>query len=351
MTDAPRNRIAWAGAWSRAHNNARYEELLPRLSNVDKYYVDMHPWWPVRGLRRRLGVPLLMVWMGIRYPLVFSTDWRMVRLIRNRVVVDHDDPLFRKAEIRAMNAPNVEAIVVTSDSVKRRLMEAGLRNPVYVMPQGVAIPPADGSRPRAIRAEWRRSSAEVVVGFHQPRLAFSNELPAEGAQQMYAVDTLLGIMARARRREPRLILWLVGEPSRNVRDFAGRNAWVRLLGYKRRAELMDCVAAFDIGVYPRTLDLMGRASIKVLEYMACGVPVIGFDVEEMRPVLEARAGLAVKNPRAFSSALVSLAADRRGRTRMGGNGRKAVRPFSWDVLALRYRGLLEKCLQRRNPKG
>src|SRR4030042_1281793 len=59
MTHAEGNRIAWAGAWSRVHNNARYEELLPRLTNGDRNYVDMHPWWPIRGLRRRIWLPLL----------------------------------------------------------------------------------------------------------------------------------------------------------------------------------------------------------------------------------------------------------------------------------------------------
>ena len=340
MTGAARNRIAWAGAWSREHNNSRYEELLPRLSNIDRYYVDMHPWWPIRGLRRRIGLPLLTIWLGMRYPLILGTDWRKINLIRNRVVIDHDDPLFEPAEIRALNAPNVAAVVVTSDAVRSKFLKLGVRRPVRVIPQGVAAAPADAKRVRAIRAEWKKTAREIVAGYHQPRFDFSGELPA-GAQQMYSVDLLFDVMERARKKDPRLVLWLVGEPSAKVREYAGRNPWVRLPGYQRRPGLLDCVAAFDIGLYPRTADLMGRTSIKVIEFMACGVPVIGFDVGEMRVAVDGRAGIVVETAEAFAAGLVSLAKDPERRSKLGRNGRKAAAAFDWDALAKKYRALLD----------
>jgi glycosyltransferase involved in cell wall biosynthesis len=336
------NRIAWAGAWSRGHNNSRYEELLPRLSNVDRYYIDLHPWWPVRGLRRRIWLPMLTAWIGIRYPLIWSTDWRAVRWIRNRVVVDHDDPLFTPEEIRVLNVPNVSAVVVTSDAAKKRFLEMGLRSPLRIIPQGVAIQPVDAKKVRAIRSEWNRAKDEIVTGIHQPQFALSAELPTGAAQQMYAVDPLLQIMERARKKNPRLVLWLVGEPSPRVRQFADRNPWVRLPGYRPRPELMEFVAAFDIGLYPRALDLMGRASIKVLEYMACGVPVVGFAVEEMRPALEAKAGLTAADAAGFAAGLLSLAKDPGARSRLGRNGAKAAQGYNWDMLAGRYRRLLDQ---------
>jgi glycosyltransferase involved in cell wall biosynthesis len=204
----------------------------------------------------------------------------------------------------------------------------------------------DPKRMRAIRSKWCSSKREVVAGLHQPHFEFSDELPAGSAQQMYAVDALFNVMERARKNEPRLVLWLVGEPSRKVREYAGRNPWVRLPGYKRRPELAEYVAAFDVGLYPRALDLMGRASIKVLEYMACGVPVVGFNVEEMKPVVESRSGIAARNPAAFAAALVTLARGKALRGRMGARGKKASAKYRWDTLAADYSALLEDCLQR-----
>ncbi|MBN1438487.1 MAG: glycosyltransferase family 4 protein [Anaerolineales bacterium] len=350
MTPPSKNRIAWAGAWSRGHNNARQEELLPRLDRVDRFYVDMHPCWPIRGVRRRIWLPLLMRWLGARYPLVYCTDWRQIRRIHNAVVCDHDDPLFGAEEIRELNRPNVAAVVVTSESVSRRLADRGLRNPAVVIPQGVSTPSVTPEQVKAAREAWTRSAREVVAGIHQPHFEFSDELPADSLQQMYAVDRLLEAMECARRKEPRLVLWLVGEPSRKVREYAERSPWVRLTGYQRRPALMEYVAAFDIGLYPRALDLMGRASIKVLEYMACGVPVVGFDVEEMVPVKEAKAGIAARDPAAFAAGLIALARDKPARARMGAHGIKASAAYHWEVLAQRYAELLDRCLERSGER-
>jgi glycosyltransferase involved in cell wall biosynthesis len=343
------NRIAWTGAWSRGHNNARYAELLPRLEGVDRYFVDMHPFWPLRGIRRRVWLPLLTVWLGLRYPLVFSTDWRQLKWIRSRAVVDHDDPLFGTDELRALSAPNVAAVIVTSDAVREQFLALGLRRPLHVIPQGVGIHPAGGARIRSIRAAVCRTKRDIVVGYHAPHFEFADELP-EGAQQMYAVDELLAVLEHARRREARLSLWLVGEPSRRVRDFALRNPWVRLPGYKERGELGAYVSAFDIGVYPRRADLRGRMSIKVLEYMACGVPVIGFDVAEMIPVRENQAGMIARNEAAFSAALASLAGGKKLRTEMGAHGRKAGAAFGWDALSGKYNSILHAVLRESDPR-
>jgi glycosyltransferase involved in cell wall biosynthesis len=343
------NRVAWAGAWSRGHNNARYEELLPRLANVDRHYVDMHPWWPLRGFRRRIYLPLLTAWLGVRYGLVLCTNWRDIRLIRNRVVCDHDDPLFGADEIRALNSPKVAAVVVTSESVRRRLLDLGLRNPVRVVGQGVAVRRADAERVEAIRSEWRRSKREVAAGIHQPHFEFAAELPL-GMQQMYAVDTLFRAMEQAHGKEPRLALWLVGEPSRMVRQYAERKPWIRLLGYKARSGLMEYVSAFDIGLYPRNLDLKGRSSIKVLEYMACGLPVVGFEVEEMEPAVKGGGGIAAKDIESFAKACVSLAKSPKLRKDLGSKSKKAAARHDWNRLASEYRALLDALSGPNHPK-
>jgi glycosyltransferase involved in cell wall biosynthesis len=340
MTGKPRNRIAWAGAWSRGHNNARYAELLPRLANVDRFYVDMHPWWPVRGIRRRIWLPLLLSWVGMRYPLILATDWRQIGRIRNRVVCDHDDPVYSAGEIAALARPNVAAVVVTTGTVRNNLRERGVRAPIEVIPQGVAWTPRDPERIRDIRRRWLRSEDEVVVGLHQPHFEFSAELREGAVNQMYAVDALLAAMDEARRSDPRLVLWLIGRPSAKVAEFAADRPWLRLPGYRDRSTLLDYVAAFDIGAYPRAGDIRGWGSIKVLEYLACGIPTVGFDVGEMEPVRAAGAGIIVPDTPSFAKALVSLARDPNARRRMGEQGARAAVPYRWDALSTKYIALL-----------
>jgi glycosyltransferase involved in cell wall biosynthesis len=349
MTENRRNRIAWTGPWSRKHNNPRYEELLPRLTNVDRHPIDMHPWWPLRGVRRRIGLPLLAVWLGMRYPLMFCTDWRQIRLLRAWVVCDLDDPVFSKEELAALGSHRLASIVVTTDSVRRRLQAAGVRAPIEVIPQGIALRAVDRKRVRSIRAEHRLREGEIVAGLHQPRFGFPSDFAAGGMDQMYAVDLLFEAFALARRKEPRLELWLVGEPSASVRLFARDNPWVRLIGYQPRANLADYVSAFDIGLYPRRMDMMGRSSVKVLEYMAYGAPVVGFDVEEARFASDSGAGVVARDVASLGKALAALAGDRARRKRMGEKGKHAALAYSWDLLSEKYRALLDRLAAERNP--
>jgi glycosyltransferase involved in cell wall biosynthesis len=351
MTGRTGNRIAWAGAWHHDHNNPRYEELIPRLSNVDRFYVRLSPFWPLRGILRRIWLPLLVRGLGIRYPMFFCTDWRQIRTVHCRVVVDHDDPVFSAPEIAALNLPNVAAVVATTDLVRQNLREAGVRSPIEIVAQGVAIGRVDPERVAAIRRQYSTDSDEIVVGLHQPHFDFASELPPGPAGQMYAVDLLLEAMQLARGKDPRIVLWLVGRPSARVAAFTADHPWVRLIEYQPRTVLMEYVSAFDIGAYPRPLDLKGRSSVKVLEYMACGVPVIGFDVDEMRIASEGGAGIAVDGVAAFAKTLAVLAGDRVRRERTGANGKRMALRYDWDTLSGAYRQILDRLSETVSGKG
>jgi glycosyltransferase involved in cell wall biosynthesis len=78
-----------------------------------------------------------------------------------------------------------------------------------------------------------------------------------------------------------------------------------------------------------------------LEYMACGVPVVGFDVGEMRGVVQAGAGIVAQDVPSFAAALISLGANPRQRMRMGELGKQAAAPNHWDILSEKYGMLLE----------
>lgn len=341
MSGKARNRIAWAGAWSRDYNNVRYAEFLPRFSNVDCFYIDMHPSWIIRGFRRRIWLPLLVAWLGFRYRLLFCTDWKQIGLIRNRVVCDHDDPMFTPEEISALNKPNVVTVVVTLEEIRTQLIERGVRNPIVVIPQGITDKAIDKNRVAAIRAKWTTEPGEIVVGLHQPRFILSSELPERSSDPTYAIDALLDILTEARKKERRLVLWLVGEASAKITQMAKANPWIRLVGYQPRMELLNYVAGFDIGVYPRPPEMILRGSIKVLDYMACGVPVVGYKSGGMKPVIDGQAGIVADDAPSFVAALVSLARDGDQRMRMGDKGRKAVQQYSWEFLSVQYRNLLE----------
>ena len=334
------NKVAWCGVWSREHNNIRYSELLPRLPSVDKYYVHLNRWWPVRGVQRRLWQPLLVRTLSRRYSLFLCTAWWQAHLFRGRVIIDLDDPRFSAGEQAALQGRNLACIVVTTERVRGRLREAGVRTPIEIIPQGVATDRIRADRVRAIRDGWREAGGEIIAGLHQPHFELGRELPEQGLARMYAVDRLLEAFAKVVAEEPHATLCLVGRPSPGVLEFAKAHPWMRLTGYVPHTDVLNYVSAFDIGLFPREVDAGGYASIKLLEYMACGVPVVGTRVSEMDVVLEAKAGIRADDWEDFALWIKRLCHEDPLRVALGERGRIFAAARSWEHVAAEYGRLL-----------
>jgi len=334
------NKVAWCGVWSREHNNIRYSELLPRLPSVDRYYVRLNRWWPVRGVQRRIWQPLLVRLLGARYSTFLCTAWWEARLFAGRVVIDLDDPIFSAREMAALRGRNVACVVVTTGRVRERLRENGVHTLIEVIPQGVAADRIDARRVREIREGWRAAGGKIIAGLHQPHFELARELPEQGLARMYAVDRLLEVFAKVVAEEPHAMLCLMGRPSPGVLKFAEAHTWLRLIGYVPHTDVLNYVSAFDIGLFPREVDAGGYASIKLLEYMACGVPVVGTRVSEMDVVLEAKAGIRADDWEDFALWIKRLCREDPLRVAMGERGRIFAAARSWEHVAAEYGRLL-----------
>ena len=91
--------------WSRTHNNPRYTELFPRLTDVvhfrkltlsDRRFmrgVQFRLW---KILSKKVFYPAMARYIGHSYPTVFTVDTRQIPAWpeTQRVVVDVDDPVF-----------------------------------------------------------------------------------------------------------------------------------------------------------------------------------------------------------------------------------------------------------------
>ncbi len=93
-------------------------------------------------------------------------------------------------------------------------------------------------------------------------------------------------------------------------------------------------AAIAVAPYP---ELDGARSqyfspLKVLEYLAAGLPVVASDVGQVPRLLDGNGVLVpASDPRALAAAIDALAASRADRQRLGAAGRRlAVERYSWD---------------------
>lgn len=95
---------------------------------------------------------------------------------------------------------------------------------------------------------------------------------------------------------------------------------------------VDEISRFDIGIMPLTDDLWsrGKCGYKLIQYMACGLPVIASPVGvNAKIVKHGENGFLASTEQEWRTALETLAGDRELRARMGAAGRAlAVKEYS-----------------------
>lgn len=108
---------------------------------------------------------------------------------------------------------------------------------------------------------------------------------------------------------------------------------------------VDLINDFDVGVMPLTDTewSRGKCAFKLIQYMACGVPVVASPVGANRDVVVPECGFLASGTEAWLAALRRLRDDPETRARMGASGRaRVVEGFSLQ----RNLPLLEAAIQR-----
>ncbi len=88
----------------------------------------------------------------------------------------------------------------------------------------------------------------------------------------------------------------------------------------------DFIRKLDIGLLPLEADdfLKGKSPVKAIQYMACGVPVIGYVAGGTRELLTDDRAVAVDSPEQWYNAFKKLIRGKDSRQRLGMNGREHV---------------------------
>lgn len=115
----------------------------------------------------------------------------------------------------------------------------------------------------------------------------------------------------------------------------GLDAFVTFTGQVPYEEVGAYLAGADVGVAPDPKTLMNDKStmIKILEYMACGLPVVLFDLKEGRRIAGSAALYASPNdPIDFANKITSLLDCENLRRQLGECGRTQVdHRLNWGV--------------------
>lgn len=135
----------------------------------------------------------------------------------------------------------------------------------------------------------------------------------------------------------------------------GLSEWVTFTGWADPPLVQDYLATADIGLQPDPKNPRTDTAIavKTLEYMAFGLPVVAFDLDQTRRTVGAAGVYATPNdPRSFARAIDELLADPGRRAAMGIEGRRRVEEeLAWDRQATRYVELFAGRLATDGARG
>lgn len=341
------NRVFHTNIWFKSINNTRYAELLPILDRVDSLMLRCTDRRIIRGiqfraLNRSIGAHgrLLFQQAARRYRYGFITNTRHIPFAAFPVVVDMDDPYFTEDEVRTLRSSRrIVALVVTNQAAADRYRELGVTCPIHVIGHGLRTVEPDPGVLEDVR--HHKKPGELTVGYAAAWHLCDQD---RGPDPMYNVTHLVeevwpGVVAAC----PQARLWLIGGVGKVLGRRLADRPDVELVGHVPAEHVPAYLTAFDVGLYPRRIQ-HERSSVKVAQYLGCGVPVVGYRSVPTELISGAGSGIIVDSPEEFLAALVRLLRDPALRAQQSTRARAAARQVSWDVLGARYRALLEDVL-------
>lgn len=256
------------------------------------------------------------------------------------LVVDYDDAVFhrydtnRHAIVRALLGRKIDHVmqhathvIAGNDYIARRAAEAGAKN-VDIVPTVVDLTAYD---PRKSVA----STDKPVIGWIGTPQTWSS-LASAYAPIVRDVSNENGASVR-----------LIGA----LQEPASENG-IEFLPWSEKAEAA-LLQGIDIGVMPLpdTPWTRGKCGYKLIQYMACGLPVVASPVGVNRDIVEHGVnGFLADSADEWRAALKTLIGDGDLRRRMGSAGRKKIeREFSLAGQAPRIEGILKNAVKAGSP--
>jgi glycosyltransferase involved in cell wall biosynthesis len=239
-----------------------------------------------------------------------------------------DAPSWRERE-RAL-LTQAESLIVVSTALRERAIASGaVPERITLIPNGADLESFGGGGGPDVRARLGLGP-EIVVGF------VGSLKPWHGVGRL--VEAMSGL-------PPGYCLLVVGEgPERVALEQLSTEVGLRAIftGDVPHLEVPGFLDAMDIGVAPfEPMPGFYFSPLKVVEYMAAGLPVVATRQGDL-PELLADSGLLVQpgDVAGLRAALLRLGADAELRMRLGNAARDRARKLGWDSVADRVEGVL-----------
>jgi len=260
-------------------------------------------------------------------------------LTRAPVILDCDDPKITLPakelkripkislvnELRLLRNRKIRKIVVPTEMIRRKFIALGLdEDRVTVIPNGV-----------------------------DTKLFYPTPLPKEpvvlyyGTFQPHRARLLLEVIEVFARKRRDAKFLLIGDIPSPVRDRLLRVAGnrVEMPGFIEH-DLLPCyIQMARVCIFPQDRSLGLGGSLKLLEYMASGRPVVATNVDESFPLKESEAGIVTGvDPQSFADAVIRLLEDDALASYLARKGVEYAQRYDWNKMVEDYIKLFQQVL-------
>ncbi len=296
--------------------------------------VTVLPFRLPRRIRYRLSPLLAYLALNVVNPdpdVLWLFDTAIFPILTNApIVLDCDDPkiilpreeLSRMSrtslinEWRLLKSKKIRKIVVATWMIKDKFVKLGVdEQKIEVIPNGVDT---KLFTPTPLPDE----PVVLYYGTFQPHRA---RLLLE----------VVEVLAKARRDVKFL---LVGDIPPSVKNRLHRllGDRVEMPGFVEHDLLPSFIQRARVCIFPQDKSL-GRSPAKLLDYMACGRPVVATDVDDSFPLKESGAGIVTEvNPEAMAKAVIELLDDDRLAEELARKGVEYARRYDWNKMVEDY---------------
>lgn len=268
------------------------------------------------------------------FPYIPAVAERMLRWLGKRYVVDYDDAIFHNYDLsgnpvlRRFLGRKIDAVmrcascvVAGNDYLAGRAKTAGA--------SCVELVPTVVDATRYDSKESLKKGCPVIGWIGSP------------STQNYVVDIAPVLTSLCQKHNARMLL--IGASADVASEFPGLD--VEVVPWSEASEA-DLIAGIDIGIMPLADGPWekGKCGYKLIQYMACGIPVIASPVGVNVDIVSAsQCGLLAANSAEWEIALAKLLESPAQRLQLGRAGRKAVETrYSLAVQAPVLAGLFTK---------
>jgi glycosyltransferase involved in cell wall biosynthesis len=269
-------------------------------------------------------------WRLIGKKFIFDHHDLCPELYRSRYGAKHDFTATVLQWIEWGNLKLANVLIATNESYKQIQIQRGGRKPehIFVVRNGPNQKRMQVAPPTP-RLRAMKKTILVYIGSLNPQ---------DGVD--YLLRSLKHLVYDLKREDFYCVIMGSGDSLQDLRDQTVSlkiEKFVELTGWISDEDLQSNLAAADICMDPDPSSPLNDVStwIKVMEYMACGKPIVTFDLKETRySAQEAAVYVPCNDEPAFAKATAELMDDPARRERMGRFGRERVeKELQWSVVS------------------